>query len=141
MKIHLIAAAFAVLSLAACNSTTTAANNPGPATGAQAMAADSAGAKMVTANSSCEEIQAQIQALDSQVETASGDETVANVAESAAINGALYSGALGNIPFLGAGIQAVSGVNKARIANNKAKAEKAEDERNRLMGLYEGKGC
>lgn len=71
--------------------------------------------------------------------------TTANLATSAVINGALYSGALGRVPGLGMFANAAGAAAKRR-AEEQAKAQEerirtAESRRSVMMALYTGKNC
>lgn len=99
---------------------------------------------VITAASSCEQIQQQLAYLDSQISPASGigsSEMGVQVADAAVTHGALYSGALGSVPFLGGALALGRLGAHAAVADNKADIEKATAERTRLQGMFEGKGC
>jgi len=76
---------------------------------------------------------------------AEGAGRAAELGTSVAINGALYSGALGSVPGLGLLGNAAGGLMKSRAAAKAKQAEEtkrtAETRRAMLMGIYQGKGC
>jgi hypothetical protein len=76
---------------------------------------------------------------------AEGAGRAAELGTSVAINGALYSGALGAVPGLGLFGNAAGGMMKARAAAKAKQAQEtirtAETRRAMLMGMYQGKGC
>lgn len=80
-----------------------------------------------------------------QAASAQGSARMAEAGASAAINGALYSGALGKVPGLGAFGNAAAGFAKNRAAAKEAEAKErartAETRRAMLMGMYAGKSC
>lgn len=77
--------------------------------------------------------------------SAAGSGKAAELGTSVAINGALYSGALGSVPGLGMLGNAAGGFMKNRAAAKEAAAKEqmrtAETRRAMLMGMYAGKGC
>jgi len=77
--------------------------------------------------------------------SAQGAGKAADLGTSVAINGALYSGALGSVPGLGMLGNAAGGFMKNRAAAKEAAAKEqirtAETRRAMLMGMYAGKGC
>lgn len=80
-----------------------------------------------------------------QVASARGAGQAAELGTSVAINGALYSGALGRVPGLGLMGNAAGGLMKQRAAAKEAAAKEqirtAETRRAMLMGMHTGKGC
>ncbi|HEX6859926.1 MAG TPA: hypothetical protein VF138_06970 [Caulobacteraceae bacterium] len=82
---------------------------------------------------------------DSDAASAQGAGKAAELGTSVAINGALYSGALGAVPGLGLMGNAAGGFMKNRAAAKEAKAKEtmrtAETRRAMLMGMYAGKAC
>ena len=80
-----------------------------------------------------------------QAANAQGTARAAELGASAAINGALYSGALGRVPGLGLFGNAAAGVAKSRAAAKEAAAKEqirtAETRRAMLMGMHSGKAC
>lgn len=79
------------------------------------------------------------------VSKAQGTAKAAELGASAAINGALYSGALGSVPGLGMFGNAAAGFAKNRAAAKEKQAQEqirtAETRRAMLMGMYAGKNC
>lgn len=79
------------------------------------------------------------------VSKAQGTAKAAELGASAAINGALYSGALGSVPGLGLFGNAAAGFAKNRAAAKEKQAQEqirtAETRRAMLMGMYAGKNC
>lgn len=80
-----------------------------------------------------------------QAASAQGAGKAAELGTSVAINGALYSGALGRVPGLGLMGNAAGGLMKQRAAAKEAAAKEqirtAETRRAMLMGMHSGKGC
>ena len=80
-----------------------------------------------------------------QAASAQGAGKAAEIGTSVAINGALYSGALGRVPGLGLMGNAAGGLMKQRAAAKEAAAKEqirtAETRRAMLMGMHTGKGC
>ena len=80
-----------------------------------------------------------------QAASAQGAGQAAELGTSVAINGALYSGALGRVPGLGLMGNAAGGLMKQRAAAKEAAAKEqirtAETRRAMLMGMHSGKGC
>ncbi|HYG27878.1 MAG TPA: hypothetical protein VD906_13335 [Caulobacteraceae bacterium] len=76
---------------------------------------------------------------------AEGTGKAVELGTSAAINGALYSGALGAVPGAGLLANGLGGFAKNRAAAKKKQAEEtqrtAETRRAMLMGIYQGKSC
>ena len=76
---------------------------------------------------------------------ADGAGKAAEIGTSVAINGALYSGALGAVPGAGLLANGLGGFAKNRAAAKKKQAEEnirtAETRRAMLMGIYQGKSC
>lgn len=103
-------------------------------------------------NLDCAGLDGEIARMDSimgvssdQAAKAQGSAQAAELGASAAINGALYSGALGRAPGLGLFGNAAAGLAKQRAAAKEAEAKEtirtAETRRAMLMGMYAGKGC
>ena len=80
-----------------------------------------------------------------QAASAQGAGKAAELGTSVAINGALYSGALGRVPGLGLMGNAAGGLMKQRAAAKEAAAKEqirtAETRRAMLMGMHSAKGC
>ena len=80
-----------------------------------------------------------------QAASAQGAGQAAELGTSVAINGALYSGALGRVPGLGLMGNAAGGLMKQRAAAKEAAAKEqirtAETRRAMLMGMHSGKAC
>ena len=80
-----------------------------------------------------------------QAADAQGAGKAAELGTSVAVNGALYSGALGRVPGLGLMGNAAGGLMKQRAAAKEAAAKEqirtAETRRAMLMGMHSGKGC
>ena len=76
---------------------------------------------------------------------AQGAGRAAELGASVAINGALYSGALGSVPGLGMFANAAGAAAKRKAAADAARQQEqirtAESRRAVLTGLYQGKGC
>ena len=100
----------------------------------------------------CEGLTAEIAKVDGilgisseQAASAQGAGQAAELGTSVAINGALYSGALGRVPGLGLMGNAAGGLMKQRAAAKEAAAKEqirtAETRRAMLMGMHSGKGC
>jgi hypothetical protein len=100
----------------------------------------------------CEGLTAEIARMDSimgisqqQIGAADGQARAAELGASAAINGALYSGALGRVPGLGMFANRAAAMAKQNAAN-KAKAQEeqirvAEGRKAMLNGIYLGRNC
>jgi hypothetical protein len=104
------------------------------------------------ASLTCEGLGAEIAKVDGilgistdNVARAEGAGRAAELGTSVAINGALYSGALGSVPGLGMFGNAAGGLMKARAAAKAKQAQEtirtAETRRAMLMGMHAGKGC
>jgi hypothetical protein len=100
----------------------------------------------------CEGLTTEIARMDSlmgisqqNIGSANGQATAANLGASAAINGALYSGALGRVPGLGMfANRAASMAQQNAAAKVKAQEEQirvAEGRKAMLSGIYMGKNC
>ena len=100
----------------------------------------------------CAQLATEIAAMDGvigvstkAVAGAQGSGRAAELGTSLAINGALYSGALGRVPGLGMFANAAGGMAKqGAAARQKAQEERirtAETRRAMLMGMHAGKGC
>ncbi|HEX6866675.1 MAG TPA: hypothetical protein VF122_05540 [Caulobacteraceae bacterium] len=80
-----------------------------------------------------------------EIAGAQGSARAADIGASAAINGALYSGALGRAPGLGLLGNAMASGAKSRAAAKEAEAKErirtAETRRAMLMGIYQGRNC
>lgn len=101
---------------------------------------------------SCEQIAGEAARMDALMgaagqaaANAQGQGKMAELGASAAINGALYSGALGRVPGLGMFANAASGMAKQRAAAAQATAaeqvQTAQMRKTIMMGLYQGKAC
>lgn len=104
------------------------------------------------ADLSCEDITVEMASMDvmmaqahQNAANAEASGTAANTATSAAVNTALYSGALGRVPGLGMAANAVGGMAQQRAqaeAERQAEnARRAEMRRTALSGIAVGKGC
>ena len=86
-----------------------------------------------------------ILAAGGQISSANGQAQAANLGASAAINGALYSGALGKVPGLGMFANKAAQLAQKRAAD-KAKAQEAviqtaNARKALLTGIFQGKSC
>lgn len=100
----------------------------------------------------CDQLGAEINAVAEiagiaaqNVQNAESQGAMANVATSVAINGALYSGALGAVPGLGAFASLAGGMARRNAeARARAEAERiriAEQRYSLLTGIYQGRQC
>ena len=100
--------------------------------------------QMLSADMSCDEINAEFAELGSII-TAAGDAqnnaAVTSTATHAATNAALYGGAASSIPFFGSIANAAGGVMNINAQNAQEEARKAEMRRAQLMGMAQAKGC
>jgi hypothetical protein len=121
------------------------------ASGATAQATPDTGL-MQPAMMSCEQLSAEvvrvnglIAAANGQAASADGQARGAELGASVAINGALYSGALGRVPGLGMFANQAANLAKQRAANKAAQAAQtirdAEMRRAVVEGIYQAKTC
>ena len=99
-------------------------------------------------NLTCPQIQTQIGEMNEILGIAENDMRsfqAMGLAQDAAINAALYSGALGSaassVPFLGQAVSVMGSVQRMNQEEKERVAKQAADRRNVLTGIYAGKNC
>ena len=100
------------------------------------------------ANLTCDQIRTQISEMNDILGIAENDTRTfqaMGLAQDAAINAALYSGALGSaassVPFLGQAISVMGSVQNMNQQEKERLAQQAANRRNVLTGIYAGKNC
>lgn len=96
----------------------------------------------------CEQIKAEINQMNEILGVAQGEVRAADsigLTKDLAINGALYSGALGSagasVPYLGAAMNMMNQANTQKKAAAEARVTAAYNRRAVLTGMYAAKGC
>lgn len=132
---HLTALAALLVSLVAftgCNSTGGSASAPIQVN------------KIGDGNMTCEQIIAETNQMNGILGIAEGEMRNAQVlglTSGIAVNAAAYSGALGNVGYLGSAISAASSLNNMNQQKAEEQAKAAFNRRSVLTGMYAAKGC